>query len=61
MQDNVVLQRFRKFKAMVALADMPLNLLMEMLENYITSDNEDGMAVESLPVLDRQLSLFDVS
>lgn len=58
MQDDTVLQRFKKFKAMVVAVDVPGNLLLEMVENYITPDDEDAPA-EEVPVLEGQMSLFD--
>ena len=59
MQDNTILQKFQKFKAMIISSNVPNNLLLEMLENYLTS--EDEPAAEKIPVLDGQLSLFDIA
>jgi len=58
MKENTVLQRFLKFKSMIVSAEMPGDVLMDMIESYITSDEGDEVA-EGIPVLDGQLSLFD--
>lgn len=57
MQSNPVLERFKRFKAMIISADIPNNLLLELAENYITSD--EPPPVEPIPVLDGQMSLLD--
>jgi hypothetical protein len=57
MQNNPVLERFKKFKAMIISADIPNNLLLEMAEGYITSD--EPTPAEAVPVLDGQMSLSD--
>ena len=59
MQENVVLKRFKKFKDMILSADIPSNLLLEMVENYLTSDDDTGTTTEVIPVLEGQLTLFD--
>ena len=59
MQDDV-LQRFRQFRVMLVSSNVPNNILLDMLESYITSDVE-VLAAEDEPVLDGQLSLFDVA
>jgi len=43
---------------MIVAADVPADLLMDMIESYITSGDGDEV-VESIPILDGQLSLFD--
>ena len=58
MQDDTVLQRFLRFRSMIVAADVPADLLMDMIESYITSGDGDEV-VESIPILDGQLSLFD--
>ena len=58
MQDMTVLQRFKRFKDMVVSADIPGNLLLEMAESYITSDDGDSI-VREIPILDGQMSLLD--
>jgi len=58
MQNDTVLQKFLKFKSMIASADVPCDVLMEMIESYITSDDSEEVA-ESIPVLEGQLSLSD--
>jgi hypothetical protein len=55
-----VLQRFRKFKSMIISADLPSNILLDIIESYITAEDED-LPVEEIPVLDGQLSLLDVA
>ena len=59
MQDGIVLQRFKKFKSMILSSNVPNSLLLDMVENYLTSDDDDNLPVESVPVLDGQLSLYD--
>jgi len=59
MQDNIILERFKKFKAMIVSTNISNNLLLEMLGNYITSNDDDNPTTEQIPVLDGQLSLLD--
>ena len=59
LKDNNLLQKFQKFKAMIISSNVPNNLLLEMLENYLIS--EDEPATEMIPILDGQLSLFDTT
>ena len=59
MPDNIILERFKKFKAMIVSTNISNNLLLEMLENYITSNDDDNPTTEQIPVLDGQLSLLD--
>ena len=59
MQDETVLQKFQKFKAMIISSNVPNDLLLEMLECYLTSDDEPPQ--KEIPVLDGQLSLFDTA
>ena len=61
MQGDTTLQRFLKFKAMIVSSNMPNSVLLEMIESYITSEDNDSTATEVIPVLDGQLSLFDVA
>jgi len=58
VQDDTVLQRFKKFKSMIISSNVPNSVLLEMAENYITADNNE-QAAESIPIMDGQLSLFD--
>ena len=58
MLENPVLQKFLKFKVTIISADIPSNLLLDMVESFITSDDEP--TIEAIPVMDGQLSLFDV-
>ena len=58
MQDDTVLERFRKFRATLISSNVPNSLLMDLIESFITSDDEDT-AAEPIPVLDGQLSLFE--
>jgi len=57
MQNNPVLERFKQFKAMIISSNIPNNLLLEMAENYITSD--EPAPAEIIPILDGQMSLSD--
>ena len=60
MEDSIVLQRFQKFKAMFVSSNIDGNILLEMVESFITSgDNDTNTATEAAVVLDGQLSLFD--
>jgi len=59
VQDDTALQRFKNFKATIVSSNIPNDLLLEMIENYMTSDEDAGLVVESVPVLDGQMSLFD--
>jgi len=58
MQDNTVLQRFKKFKEMMVSSNIPAEMFLDMVENYLTLDDDDT-EVESIPVFDGQLSLLD--
>ena len=60
MQDSAVLQRFQKIKSMLVSSNKDISLLLDVIESYITSGNDDELAAESIPVLDGQLSLVDV-
>jgi len=59
MPDNIILERFKKFKATIVSTNIPKNLLLEILESYITSNDDDSPTTEQVPVLDGQLSLLD--
>ena len=59
MQDNIVLQRFKKFKSTIVSSNVPNSLLLDMIENYLTSDDNNNLPAESIPVLDGQISLYD--
>jgi len=61
MQENPVLQRFRQFRARMVASNISNSLLMEMIENYLTSDDDSELTENDFPVLDGQLSLFDTS
>lgn len=61
MQEDTTLQRFMKFKSMIVSSNMPNDVLLEMIESYITSDNNDSDVAAAVPVLDGQLSLFDAA
>jgi len=58
MQD-IVLERFRKFKEMFISSNIPSNELLELIESYLSSDDEP--AVEEIPILDGQLSLYEIA
>jgi len=59
MRENVVLKRFKKFKNQILSADIPSNILLEMVESYLTSDDDNDTATVVIPVLEGQLTLFD--
>ena len=59
MQDDTVLEKFKKFKDMVVSTNIPNSVLLEMIENFITADEDYDTAAENIPILDGQLSLFD--
>ena len=60
MQEDITLQRFLHFKEMFVSSSIPNNELLELLENYITVDDE-APAVEEISVLDGQLSLYEIA
>lgn len=60
MPVDTALERFKKFKATLVSSNVSNSVLLEMIENFITTDG-DNTVVEAIPVLDGQLSLFDVS
>ena len=59
MQENDVLQRFKKFKSLYISSNIPNSLLLELLEDFITSNDDEPQAVEAIPILAGQLSLSD--
>jgi|GEM_PF-2307160 len=61
MQDETVLQRFKRFKALVVSSNIPGSMLLDIAEKYITSNDSDYLTAESVPVMEGQLTLFDVS
>ena len=61
MQDDTVLQRFRKFKSMIISSNIPNSLLLEMIEDYITSDDDGTPVAEETPVFEGQLTLFEAA
>jgi len=60
MQEDVTLQKFRRFKEMFISSSIPNSELLELIESYISPDS-DNDAPEPTPVLDNQLSLFDIA
>lgn len=58
MQENLVLERFKKFKSMIISSNIPNGLLLELAESFITS-NDDAPIAEPIPVMDGQISLLD--
>jgi len=58
MQDNIVLQKFKKFKMMFISSNIPNSILLEMAENFITADDDN--AIEDVPTLNGQLTLFEI-
>ena len=59
MPNDTILQRFKQFRAMAVSSNIPNSLLMDMIESYITTDDEDIPAAEPIAPLDGQMSLFD--
>jgi hypothetical protein len=59
IQDSV-LQRFKRFRAMVLSSNLPSDTLLDMAEIFITSPAQD-LPAEDLTILDGQLSLADVT
>ena len=59
MQEDITLQRFRQFKEMFISSNMPNSMLLELIESYLNADDEP--AVEEIPVLDGQLSLYEMA
>ena len=60
MQEDIVLQRFRQFKAMFISSNISNSELLEMIESFLATDNDEPL-VEEIPVLDGQLSLVDLA
>jgi len=60
MQEDITLQRFRHFKEMFISSSIPNSDLLDLLENYITVEDE-APTVEEIPILDGQLSLFETA
>ena len=58
MQNDTVLEKFKKFRTMIVSSNIPNGMLMDMIENYITTDEEDPI-IEVIPVIDGQLSFFE--
>ena len=58
--NDAVLQRFQRFKEMFISSNIPNNILLELVESYIKSDDAE-LTVKDVPVLDGQLSLFDMA
>ena len=58
MQDDcIVLRRFKKFKAMFLSSNVPNDLLLDMIESFITSEDDDTQATELALFMDGQMSL----
>jgi len=56
-EDDIVLQRFRKFRAIFASSNVPNEVLLDMVEHFITSTGDDVRTVESIPIMDGQMVL----
>lgn len=56
---NTVLRRFKKFKSMIVSSNISNSVLMDMIEDFITSEDDD-LTIENIPILEGQLSLFDM-
>ena len=61
MQDNTILQKFLKFKSMLISSDIPNDVLMEMIESYITSEDNNEPIAEDIPVIDGQMTLLEIT
>ena len=60
MQEDTILQRLKKLKGMIVSSNIPNNMLLEIIEGYLTSDgSDDNVAVEDATVFEGQLSLLD--
>ena len=59
MQEDITLQRFLHFKEMFISSNIPNSELLELIESYLNADDEP--AVEEIPVLDGQLSLYEMA
>ncbi len=59
MKDNT-LQRFQQFKATFVSSNVPNNVLLELIESFITTDDNE-LVDEDNHILDGQLSLFDMA
>lgn len=60
MQD-IVLQKFRRFKDMFVSTNLPNRELLDLIESYLFADNDDLTVLDNPPALDGQLSLFDIT
>jgi len=58
MQNDTALERFRKFRTMFISSDIPNGMLLDMIERFITTDDEMPI-IETIPVLDGQLTLSE--
>ena len=58
--EDAVLQKFRRFKEMFISSNLPSGTLLELVESYLVSDDTES-AVEEIPILEGQLSLFEIN
>ena len=58
--EDTILQRFRRFKETFISSTLPNNELLDMVESFITSKDEE-LPAEEIPILSGQLSLLDVA
>jgi len=56
---DTVLQRLQRFKTTFLSSNLPSEVLLELMESYIKSDDE--LTVEDDCVFDGQLSLLDLA
>ena len=58
MQNDAASEKLEKYKAMIISTNIPNDILFDMLESFMTTDEQTPFA-ESVPVLDGQMSLFE--
>ena len=56
---DIILHRFQRFKDMFISANLPYSELLDLLETYLFTSNDDLTVLDTPPVLDGQLSLFN--
>ncbi len=54
------IERFEQFKKIIVYSNVPNKVLLELLESYMQSYNEESK-FEPTPVFEGQLSLFDLA
>ena len=59
MQEEDILRKFQKLKSLLVATNIPTNLLLEIIENYLMSTDDSAPAAEPIPVINGKMSLFD--